>query len=174
MNHRVAALISLALWVFVIVAGVFLYFTGSLRSYPVEVVYKEVCDAFSGICQKSPDAINLAVQLGRLDWVATALAILGAGVGLLAILSFIYAKERAEIEAQKTAKECVSKLMDELRKSAEEELEKAKNELFSDAWAEMVKHLEDKGKFINSEFDKEVGAEIGDQIAVKVEDEGND
>ncbi len=172
-NYKIAAFISLGLWVIVGISVTFLYATGRFNSsYPIELVYKTLCDANLENCQKAPDAISLAVQLGRLDWVSTALAILGAGTAMFAIMGFTYAKDKAEAKnmaqaiAEKTAKEtatkCAGASMEDLVKTAEttlkettekfaRDLEKEKNKYLSDFKAEADKDKsQDNNKVYNS------------------------
>lgn len=96
---------SALLWVIVLTVSAVLFFSHAL---PVEIVTEEVCNG-AGACERHLDAINIAVQLGRLDFVSTSLAILGAAVALFAIFGFLYIKEGservAEITADRTARQ---------------------------------------------------------------------
>ena len=78
---------------------------------PVELVYGEVCQNHRKVCEESPDSINIAVQLGRLDFISTSLAILGTAFGLVAIFGFMYIKENAAMVATSTAEETAKEYM---------------------------------------------------------------
>ena len=80
---------------------------------PIELVYDEVCQNHRKVCDESPDSINIAVQLGRLDFVSTGLTILGTAFALAAIFGFLYIRENALIVARLTAKEYMETNMEE-------------------------------------------------------------
>ena len=79
---------------------------------PVELVYKEICDGKPVECLESPDSIHIAVQLGRLDFVTTALTILGTVIGFSAIFSFLYVKKEAVHEANIVANKVMEDYME--------------------------------------------------------------
>lgn len=172
MSHRFAAYVSLFMWIAVIVTSLFLWKTNSLEILPIETVYKEVCEENKQVCSKSPDVINIAVQLGRLDWVATSLAILGVGVGLLAIFSFLFTKEKAEIEARSTAKKVATsvsqKVVEGLIDGYKESIETRIDRYLSDSWLELeVQMKQNRDLLLNAE----VSAEDADNIATSMEDD---
>lgn len=170
--HRIAAFVSAFLWVIAIGGAIYLFFSDSLNSYPVELVYKEVCDENTKLCSEHPDAINIAVQLGRLDFVAMALTVLGVGVGLLAIFSFLYAKEKAEIEAKSAAKEVAEREMEELSAKAEKRIQLAIDDITAQAWKIVEEQLETHQEFMG--FTGEITGELSNEIATRVEDDGNE
>ncbi|WP_323845297.1 hypothetical protein [Microbulbifer magnicolonia] len=171
MIHRVFAWLSAILWIVVIGAGVYLFFGDFLNSYPVEVVYKEVCDENAELCSKRPDVINIAVQLGRLDFIGMALTVLGVGVGLSAVFSFLYIKEKSVIEAREAAKVAAESEMASLSDQAKEKIDAAIENLAAQAWEKVEEHLEAHKELMG--LTGEVTGDIGDDIASSVEDSGN-
>ncbi len=168
MSHRFAAYASLVLWVIVIVGSIFLWATDSLESLPIEVVYKEVCDENAKECSKNPDVINIAVQLGRLDWVATALAILGAGIGLLAIFSLLFTKEKAEIEARSTAREVSEQQVNELIKDYKDSIQDRIDKKLAEGWLQMEQQMRVYQELLGA---TDISAEDSDEIAKSMEDD---
>ena len=55
----------------------------------------------------TPDAINIAAQIGRLDLVSLALALLGIGVGAFALFGFFAIREDARAAAESVVPELV-------------------------------------------------------------------
>ncbi len=63
--------------------------------------------------QKTSDSIQYAAQIGRLDFLSAALAVLGILIGLIAIIAFIHfrgvAKKEAKEVSRKVAKKAAEK-----------------------------------------------------------------
>lgn len=74
-------------------------------SVPIELVTKEVCDSNGENCETNLDVINIAVQLGRLDFVSICLAILGSAIAMGAIFAFFSIKEQAEVVAGRAVRQ---------------------------------------------------------------------
>lgn len=167
LSHRLAAYVSIALWIIVLVSAAFLFLTQSLDVLPIQASYNEICERNSA-CVKQLDAIHIAVQLGRLDWISTCLAILGAGIGMTAVFSFLFTKEKAEIEARatahKVAKKSVDKLIEAYRTSIEERID---NELAA-AWLEMESQMKRNRELLRN---ADISPEFGDEIARRLEDD---
>lgn len=72
---------------------------------PVEFVTNEICDQNGENCESNIDAINIAVQLGRLDFVSICLAILGAAIAMAALFSFLSIRDTAELVAGRSVRE---------------------------------------------------------------------
>ena len=72
-------------------------------SLPIKIVTSLDCDIEAGTCTENLDAINIASQLGRLDFASFALAIFGVTFGVGAIFSFLFIRDHAEREAIKAA-----------------------------------------------------------------------
>lgn len=171
MIHRVLAWLSGILWFLVIGAGIYLYFGDFFNSYPVEVVYKETCEGNPELCSKRPDVINIAVQLGRLDFIGMALTTLGVGVGLSAVFSFLYIKEKSVIEAKKTAEEAAKTEMASLSEQAEKRISDEIENLTDRAWEKVEELLGDYKELMG--LTGGVTGEVGNEIAKSVEDKDN-
>lgn len=72
---------------------------------PIDLVYSELCQEHSEVCNQNPDSINIAVQLGRLDFISIALAMLAIAIGFVGIFGFMSIKEQARIDAKRVAEE---------------------------------------------------------------------
>ena len=72
---------------------------------PIEIVTKEICDSNGENCETNLDVINIAVQLGRLDFVSICLAILGAAIAMGAIFGFLSIRDQAELVAGRAVRE---------------------------------------------------------------------
>lgn len=72
---------------------------------PVEFVTKEICDSNGENCETNIDVINIAVQLGRLDFVSICLAIIGAAIAMGAIFGFLSIRDQAELVAGRAVRE---------------------------------------------------------------------
>ena len=125
---------------------------------PVELVYKEICDGKPVECLESPDSIHIAAQLGRLDFISISLAILGATVGLAAIFSFMYIKEKASIEAKEAAIETTKT---EVKAFFEENIDA----IAISIWGMLEKDLSDKVEADSLIFSDSAADEGGDEIA---------
>ena len=71
---------------------------------------------FNGVVTEYPDyesALQVAMQLGRLDIVSVILTFLGILIGLFAIIGFGYITQKAEQVARETADEAATKRVDE-------------------------------------------------------------
>lgn len=119
-------IIILLLSVITICAVVSTYFIVSdLYAYDFEKI-KEYCFQKKEGC----DAIAVAYQLGRLDFVSVCLAALGVIVGLSAIFGFLGIKEKSEYLARKTSEETTGKKLEEYDKTMPSILEEKVTFLF--------------------------------------------
>jgi len=81
------------------------------------------------------DAIAVAYQLGRLDFVSVCLAALGVIVGLSAVFGFLGIKEKSEYLAKKTSEESTLAKLEEYDQMLPSILETKVTELFDDYMA---------------------------------------
>ncbi|ELV8635971.1 hypothetical protein QNE29_004352 [Vibrio vulnificus] len=94
-------IIILLLSVIAICAVITTYFIVSdLYAYDFEKITNYCLDKKEGC-----DAISIAYQLGRLDFVSVCLAALGVIVGLSAVFGFLGIKEKSEYLAKKTTED---------------------------------------------------------------------
>ncbi|WP_196588041.1 hypothetical protein [Aliivibrio fischeri] len=102
-------IIILLLFVIAACAVITTYFIVSdLYAYDFEKIEEYCLDKKEGC-----DAIAVAYQLGRLDFVSVCLAALGVIVGLSAVFGFLSIKEKSEYLAKKTSEETTEKKLKE-------------------------------------------------------------
>lgn len=99
---RICAFGSAILWFCTLVPFAVLYFS---EAVPIRMVRSLKCEAPPSPenCSQQLDVINVAVQLGRLDFVTFGLTILGTAIALLAVFAYLAIRERAELVASHTA-----------------------------------------------------------------------
>ena len=165
MNHRVLTYINTFLWVTVTLVLVVIYAYGDINSLPIELVYEEICDKHANICSSKPDSILIAVQLGRLDFIATALAILGVGVGALAIFGFLFIKEKSEIEARAAAQTTAKTEIDDFLEKQDEAISKNVDALLAKGWTVIQNQITDYKEVMGLVDEGSVSQETGDDIA---------
>lgn len=113
--HHILTYINFAIWLSIVAVLLILWLSDAL---PVEFVTSQICDKKGENCEKNLDAIRIAMQLGRLDFVSIFIGVLGLSLGVGAIFGFMFIRERAEVVATQKAEE-VSKefTADYLRKN---------------------------------------------------------
>lgn len=73
---------------------------------PVKLIYSTLCNENSEKgCENNLDAIHVAAQLGRLDFISISITILGVCLGIGAIFAFLYIKDRSEAIARQVSEE---------------------------------------------------------------------
>lgn len=65
------------------------------------------------LSEEYADAVHLAIQIGRLDYISVLLGILGIIIGISAIISFDYIRNRADKIAEETAEETAGRIANE-------------------------------------------------------------
>lgn len=103
--------INTAVWVVIVLIVLVLLYQDAI---PIEFVTSEICDPNGENCETNLDVINIAVQIGRLDFVSICLAILGGAIAMGALFGFISMKDHAEMVAKRTVRENWGRWEDEV------------------------------------------------------------
>lgn len=91
-----------------VLTAAFLFLVAFVRWFPLELVTTEGCAKTANDCTQHLDAVRVAAELGRLDFVSVALLITATVVALGGIFGFLYIRERSEMIAKERS-EAVAK-----------------------------------------------------------------
>ena len=167
----VLTVINSLIFAVLVAVGLVVYSGNNIEWLPIELVYAEICQEHAIECLKSPDSIHIAVQLGRLDYISTALAILGATVGFTAIFGFLYVKQQASIDAKETATEVAKEEVDQFFEGYESIVKNRIDIMLTEAWSSLEQQIEANKETLGLEPDNDVLGVDGDGIASSI-DEG--